>query len=54
MEHLREGRAGLKPVAVFRFLSEDWSPWIALVRLREPMAGAQVRDEGGVFADVSL
>jgi len=23
------------PVAVFRFLSEDWSPWIALLRMRE-------------------
>jgi hypothetical protein len=21
--------------AVFRFLSEDWSPWIALLRMRE-------------------
>ena len=28
-------REGVKPVAVFRFLSEDWSPWIALVRMRE-------------------
>lgn len=27
--------ARLKRVAVFRFLSEDWSPWIALVRMRE-------------------
>ena len=26
---------GVVPVAVFRFLSEDWSPWIALVRMRE-------------------
>jgi hypothetical protein len=24
-----------KPVAVFRFLSEDWSPWIALMHMRE-------------------
>ena len=24
-----------KPVAVFRFLSEDWSPWIALLHMRE-------------------
>ena len=30
-----ERRDGVKPVAVFRFLSEDWSPWIALVRMRE-------------------
>jgi hypothetical protein len=35
MEQRREGRAGLKPVAVFQFVSEDWSPWIALVRMRE-------------------
>ena len=27
--------SGGKPVAVFRFLSEDWSPWVALVRMRE-------------------
>ena len=32
-----EGRdtSGVKPVAVFCFLSEDWSPWIALLRTRE-------------------
>ena len=35
MKHRRESRAGLKSVAVFRFLSEDWSPWVALVRMRE-------------------
>jgi hypothetical protein len=35
MEQRREGRSGLKPVAVFLFLSEDWSPWIALVRMRQ-------------------
>ena len=29
----------LKPVAVFRFLSEDWSPWIALARMRERWPG---------------
>jgi hypothetical protein len=27
--------SGVTPVAVFRFLSEDWSPWIALLRIRE-------------------
>jgi hypothetical protein len=27
-------RDGFKPVAVFQFLSEDWSPWIALRRMR--------------------
>jgi hypothetical protein len=31
----RRDPSGGKPVAVFRFLSEDWSPWIALVRMRE-------------------
>jgi hypothetical protein len=35
MEQRRGGRSGVKPVAVFRFLSEDWSPWIALVRMRK-------------------
>jgi hypothetical protein len=25
----------VNPVAVFRFLSEDWSPWIAFLRMRE-------------------
>ena len=30
-----ERRAGVKPGAVFRFLSEDWSPWIALLHMRE-------------------
>ena len=23
------------PTVAFRFLSEDWSPWIALLRMRE-------------------
>ena len=45
----RHGRSGLKPVAVFRFLSEDWSLWIALVRMRNGGAGAAVRYAGGVF-----
>jgi hypothetical protein len=35
MEQRRAGRTGVKPVAVFQFLSEDWSPWIALVRMRK-------------------
>jgi len=29
------GTGGGKPLAVFRFLSEDWSPWVALLRMRE-------------------
>ena len=40
MEQRRVGRTTtFKPVAVFRFLSEDWSPWIALVRMRERWSG---------------
>jgi len=31
----RRDTSGVKAVAVFRFLSEDWSPWIALLRMRE-------------------
>ena len=31
----RRDTSGIKPVAVFRFLSEDWSPWIALLHTRE-------------------
>jgi hypothetical protein len=31
----RRDTNGVKPIAVFRFLSEDWSPWIALLRMRE-------------------
>jgi hypothetical protein len=31
----RARRDGVKPAAVFRFVSEDWSPWIALLRMRE-------------------
>jgi hypothetical protein len=31
----RRDTSGVKPVAVFRFPSEDWSPWLALVRMRE-------------------
>jgi hypothetical protein len=35
IERERGDKNGVKPVAVFRFLSEDWSPWIALLRMRE-------------------
>ncbi len=43
MEQRRHGRSGLKPVAVFPFLSEDWFPWIALVRMRERWPGLRFR-----------
>jgi hypothetical protein len=39
MEQWRLGRTGLKPVAVFRFLSEDWSPWSAFARMRARWPG---------------
>jgi len=39
MEQRRYGKSGFKPVAVFRFLSEDWSPWVALARMRERWPG---------------
>ncbi len=31
----RNGRAGLKLVAVFRFISEDWCLCVALIQIRE-------------------
>ena len=33
LPHIKDGT--VKPLAVFRFISEDWSPWIALLRMRE-------------------
>jgi hypothetical protein len=35
IERNRRDPSGVRPLAVFRFLSEDWSPWIALLRMRE-------------------
>jgi len=35
MERDRRDASGVKTLAVFSFLSEDWSPWIALLRMRE-------------------
>jgi hypothetical protein len=35
IERKRRDTSGGKPLAVFRFLSEDWSPWIALLRMHE-------------------
>jgi hypothetical protein len=32
---------------VFRFLCEDWSPWIALPRLRERLPELQVEIKAG-------
>jgi hypothetical protein len=39
MEQRREGLSSVKPVAVFRFFSEEWSPGIALVRMRKRWPG---------------
>jgi len=35
IEQGREETGKLKAVALFRVLSEDWSPWIALSKMRE-------------------
>jgi hypothetical protein len=35
IESARADASGGQRRAVFRFLSEDWSPWIAIVRMRE-------------------
>jgi hypothetical protein len=35
IERARADASGGERRAVFRFLSEDWSPWIAIVRMRE-------------------
>jgi hypothetical protein len=35
IERDRSEPNGVKPLAVFRFISEDWSPWIALLRMRK-------------------
>jgi len=52
MQQRAEGRAGLKPVAVFRFLSEDWSPWIALVRMRERWPGLRFDIRAGYLQEM--
>jgi hypothetical protein len=37
LEQRRAGKPGFGPVVVFRFVSEDWSPWVALmVQKRTP------------------
>ena len=54
MEQRRHGRSRLRPVAVFRFLSEDWSPWIALVRMRERWPGLRFDMKAGYLQVASL
>jgi len=39
LERERRDTIGGKPVAVFRFISEDWPPWVAVLRMRERWAG---------------
>jgi hypothetical protein len=53
-EQRPHGRSGLKPVAVFRFLSENWSPWIALVRMRERWPGLRFEMKAGYIQELSL
>ena len=54
MEQQRVGWTGLKPVAVFRFLGEDWSPWIALALMRERRPGLRFDLRGGYLEDAHL
>jgi len=53
MEQRRERKTKLKLVAVFRFLSEDWSPWIALVRMRERWPGLSFVMKAAYLHDVA-
>ncbi len=43
-----------KPVAAFLFLSEDWSPWIALVRMRERWPGLRFNMTAGYLHPVQM
>jgi hypothetical protein len=52
MEQRREDRSGVERVAVFRFLSEDWSPWVALVRMRERWPGLKFDMRAGYLQAV--
>jgi hypothetical protein len=54
MEQRLGGRSGVKPVAVFRFLSEDWSPWIALVRMRKRWPELRFDMRAGYIQELSL
>ncbi len=45
----RHVRDGLKPVAVFRLASEDWSAWIALVRMRGGRRGCALICGSGIY-----
>jgi hypothetical protein len=42
IERERRETNGGNPVAVFHFLSEDWSPWIALLRMRWPELSSEL------------
>lgn len=54
MEQRRVGRTGLKAVAVFSFLSEDWSPWVALARMRERWSGLRFEMRAAYLEDARL
>jgi len=41
--------SGVEPVVVFRFLSEDWSPWIALLHMRERWPELRFEMKAGYF-----
>jgi hypothetical protein len=48
----RRDLSGVQPVAVFRFLSEDWPPYIALVRMRERWPGLSFNMSVGYLQEV--
>jgi hypothetical protein len=45
IERNRRDPSGVKPLAAFSFLSEDWSPWIALLRERWPELRFEMKAE---------
>ena len=45
----RRDKSGGKPVAVFRFLTEDWPPWIAVLRMRERWPELRFEMKAGYF-----
>jgi hypothetical protein len=53
MEQRRDGRTGLKPVAVSSFLSDDWSPWIVLLRMRKRWPGLRFEMRAGYLEVVA-
>lgn len=45
----RRDTSGVKPVAVFRFLRENWSPWIALLHMRKRWPELRFEMKAGIL-----